>query len=107
MGQRVTSRRGREARRGLTQSRRETATVTQDRDDLLGQRQTARTYTASTLGDGDASLRVGRDPGRRDPRPGRLRLFARRPAGRPETLPGQAADAPAADAPASASAPAE
>jgi hypothetical protein len=33
-GARRTSRRGREARRGLTQSRRETAAVTQDRDDL-------------------------------------------------------------------------
>src|ERR1035441_2263267 len=33
-GARRTSRRGREARRGLTRSRRETATVTQDRDDL-------------------------------------------------------------------------
>jgi hypothetical protein len=111
-GARRTSRRGREARRGLTRSRRETATVTQDRDDLLDQRDTARTYTASTLGDGDGSPRDGRDPGRRDPRPGRPRLFARRTAGRPETLPGQAADAPAVDAPAaetpaSASAPAE
>jgi|SRR5450755_2944274 hypothetical protein len=108
-GARRTSRRGREARRGLTRSRRETATVTQDRDDLLDQRDTARTYTASTLGDGDGdgSPRDGRDPGRRDPRPGRRRLFARRTAGRPETLPGQAADAPAAETPASASAPAE
>jgi hypothetical protein len=104
---RRTSRRGRDARRGLTRSRRETAAVTQDRDDLLDQRQAARTYTASTLGDGDGRPRDGRDPGRRDPRPGRPRLFARRPAGRPETLPGQAADAPAAETPASASAPAE
>jgi hypothetical protein len=38
---------------------------------------------------------------------GRPRLFARRPAGRPETLPGQAAAAQAAQTPASASAPAE
>ena len=49
-GARRTSRRGSEARRGLTQSRRETAAVTEDRDDLLGQRETARAYTASTLG---------------------------------------------------------
>src|ERR1039458_6590697 len=70
VGARRTSRRGREARRGLTRSRRETATVTQDRDDLLDQRDTARTYTASTLGDGDGSPRDGRDPGRRDPRAG-------------------------------------
>ena len=62
-GARRTSRRGREARRGLTQSRRETATVTQDRDDLLNRRDTARAYTlqdeqqnytASTLGNGAA-----------------------------------------------------
>jgi len=60
-GARRTSRRGREARRGLRQSRRETAVVSQDRDDLLGQRETARAYTASTLGNGPAG--GGRDPG--------------------------------------------
>jgi hypothetical protein len=49
-GARRTSRRGREARRGLTRSRRETAAVSQDRDDLIDQREAARTYTASTLG---------------------------------------------------------
>ena len=59
-GARRTSRRGREARRGLRQSRRETTAVSQDRDDLLGQRETARAYTASTLGNGPAG---GRDPG--------------------------------------------
>jgi hypothetical protein len=90
------------------------------RDDLISQRDTARAYTvldeqqnytastlgdgdasppASTLGDGDASPRASRDPGRRDPRPGRPRRFARRPAGRPETPPGQATDAPAAQTP--------
>ena len=66
-----------------------------------------RNYTASALGDGDASPHASRNPGRRDPRPGRPRRFARRPAGRPETPPGQAADAPAAQTPASAPAPAE
>ena len=60
-GARRTSRRGREARRGLTQSRRETAAASQDRDDLLDQRETARAYTASTLGNGPAA--GGRDPG--------------------------------------------
>jgi hypothetical protein len=60
-GARRTSRRGREARRGLRQSRRDTATVTQDRDDLLGQRETARAYTASTL-DGDPAA-SGPGPG--------------------------------------------
>jgi len=53
-GARRTSRRGSAARRGLRQSRRETATVGRDRDDLLSQRETARADTASTLGDGAA-----------------------------------------------------
>ena len=38
---RRTSRRGREARRGLKRSRRHTATVSQDRDDLISQRDAA------------------------------------------------------------------
>jgi hypothetical protein len=54
-GARRTSRRGREARRGLTRSRRETAAVSADRDDLLDQRETARAHTASTLGDDPAA----------------------------------------------------
>jgi len=61
-GARRTSRRGRDARRGLAQSRRETAAVSADRDDLIGQRDTARGYTASTLGD-DGTARNGSDPG--------------------------------------------
>jgi hypothetical protein len=60
-GARRTSRRGREARRGLRQSRRETTAVSQDRDDLLGQRETALAYSASTLGNGSAD--VDRQPG--------------------------------------------
>jgi hypothetical protein len=111
-----SSRRGRAARASLAQSRRETAAVSADRDDLISQRDTARAYTvldeqrnytASTLGDGDASPRAGHDPGRRDPRPGRPGLAARRSAGRPDTLPSRAADTPAAQTAASASAPAE
>ena len=51
-GARRTSRRGREARRGLVQSRRETAAVRQDRDDLIDQRETARANKASTPGNG-------------------------------------------------------
>jgi hypothetical protein len=47
-GARRSSRRGSEARRGLMQSRRETAAVTQDRDDLIDQRETARAYNAGT-----------------------------------------------------------
>ncbi len=53
-GARRTSRRGSAARRGLRQSRRETAVsrqetaaVAKDRDELIGQRDTARAYTAS------------------------------------------------------------
>ena len=72
-GARRTSRRGRDARRGLAQSRRETAAVSQDRDDLRDQRDTARGYTvhdeqrnftASTLGD-DRTAQNGSDPGLR------------------------------------------
>jgi hypothetical protein len=53
-GARRTARRGRAARHGLKESRRQTAAVSRDRDDLLGQRETARAYTASTLGNAPA-----------------------------------------------------
>jgi hypothetical protein len=103
-GARRTARRGRAARRGLRQSRQETAAVSQDRDDLIGQRDTARAYTASDLGNGTA---------RSDPRPGPAgrhgggwrRLFGHQPAGRrgavepPEPVQGQAAPDVPADAP--------
>jgi hypothetical protein len=106
-GARRTSRRGRQARRGLTQSRRETAAVTQDRDDLLGQRETARAYTASTLGNGRAGS--DRDPGA-DASGGqrsKWHLFGPRPGSPQAAAPpvqavnGHAPDAPASDAPAS------
>ena len=51
---RRTSRRGHEARRGLRQSRRETAAVSQDRDDLIDQRDAARDHTISTVDNGDS-----------------------------------------------------
>ncbi len=54
-GARRTARRGREARLGLKQSRRETAAATQARDDLIDQRDTAREYTASSLATGTPS----------------------------------------------------
>jgi hypothetical protein len=99
-GARRTSRRGREARRGLTRSRRETAAVSQDRDDLLGQRETARAYTASTLGSGPAG--GGRDPGG-DAGGGqrsKWHLFGPRSASPRATAPPvQAADGPAPDVP--------
>jgi hypothetical protein len=116
-GARRTSRRGRDARRGLAQSRRETAAVSADRDDLIGQRDTARAYTASTLGD-DSTVRNGTDPGLRGPSLFE-RLFARRPAPpqaapQPDALASQASAAQpeppagqAAEVPAGASAPAE
>jgi hypothetical protein len=125
-GARHTSRRGRAARRGLrqsqretAQSRQETAAVSKDRDDLIGQRDTARAYTASTLDNG-AAAGNGAPPAVLNPSPddgprGRPRLFGRRPsaphtAADPEPSAGQpAADIPsgemAADVPAAASAP--
>jgi len=112
-GARRTSRRGRDARRGLRQSRRETAAVSQDRDDLIGQRDTARANTASTLGTGPA----GGDshPGEGGRQRSMRHLFGRRPASSQAAAPpaqaaknGQpAADIPAGDVPAGASAPPE
>jgi hypothetical protein len=112
-GARRTSRRGRDARRGLRQSRRETAAVTQDRDDLIGQRDTARADTASTLGNGpaDGDSHPGENgSGQRSMR----HLFGRRSAS-PEAAapPAQAATGqtapgiPGGDVPAGASAPSE
>jgi hypothetical protein len=47
---RRTSRRGHEARRGLRQSRRETAAASRDRDDLLDQRDANRAAAAGMNG---------------------------------------------------------
>jgi hypothetical protein len=117
-GARRTSRRGRDARRGLAQSRRETAAVSADRDDLRGQRDTARAYTvndeqqnftASTLGD-DGTAPNGTAPGlhgrslfarlfappQADPQPDALASQA--PASQPEPLADQAAAVPAGQA---------
>jgi hypothetical protein len=58
-GARRTARRGRDARRGLRQSRRETAAVSKDRDDLIGQRDTARADTASALASPAPGSRFG------------------------------------------------
>ncbi len=104
-GARRTSRRGREARRGLAASRRETAAVSADRDDLIGQRDTARAYTASTLGSGTNGSTSDRRP---RGGMGRHRLFGRRLATPPEP-PAQMespAGQPGADAPAQAATPA-
>jgi hypothetical protein len=79
-----TSRRGRAARRGLKQSRRETAAVSQDRDDLIGQRDTARAQSASAPGNGTQGSDPQRDAG--DSRWSGLRRFRRQFAGRPAVV---------------------
>jgi hypothetical protein len=76
-GARRTARRGRAARRGLKQSRRETAAASQTRDDLIDQREAARAYTASNLGNG---TRGGHQPDTSGSWWNRLRLPGRRPA---------------------------
>ena len=54
-GARRTSRRGHAARQGLRQSRRETAAVSQHRDELIEQRNSARSDAAASAGgDGPA-----------------------------------------------------
>ena len=106
-GARRTSRRGSAARRGLRQSRRETAAVSQDRDDLIGQRDTARAHTASTLGNG--APRNDPHRGAADSRWSGLRLFGHHFAGRPAVAgpPESVTGKPASDEPAGAPAPAE
>ena len=111
-GARRTSRRGRDARRGLAQSRRETAAVSADRDDLRDQRDTARAYTASTPGPNDTAPN-DTDPGLRGPSlferlsarlsapPQPDALASQAPAAQPEPPADQAAEVPAdASAPA-------
>lgn len=129
-GARRTSRRGSAARRGLKQSRRETAAVSKHRDDLIEERDAARadaagadtasadTASADTAARAEgASAPVNSMPGggRHLASPGstlsgRLRLLRRRfeprppAAARPESLTGRpAAVAPASDVPAGAS----
>ena len=51
-GARRSSRRGQDARRGLKQSRRETAAAIQERDDLVDQRNAARTQGSTRPGTG-------------------------------------------------------
>src|ERR1022692_3370480 len=113
-GARRTSRRGRTARLGLAQSRRETAAVSQDRDDLIGQRDTARADTASALANGAPADDPDDDDDDDDPSadnaprtPG-LRAFAGRSTARHGVAQPETADSqPTADAPVSASAVAE
>jgi hypothetical protein len=101
-GARRSSRRGSAARRGLRQSRLETAAVSQDRDDLIGQRDTTRAQTASTLGNGTQRSDAHRDAGSSGWNG--LRLFGHQFAGQPavveppEPVAGQAAADAAAPA---------
>jgi hypothetical protein len=90
-GARRTSGRGREARRGLKQSRRETATASQARDDLIDECETARAYTASSLGNGAPS--GGHHPEPSGPRWNRLHL----PRHRPEALHAAGTHSPSRD----------
>jgi hypothetical protein len=79
-GARRTSRRGSAARRGLSQSRQETAAVSRERDDLLDQREAARASAAGSLDAGPPrSDSVG---GPDDSRRGGLHRFGHRPAPR-------------------------
>jgi hypothetical protein len=107
-GARRTSRRGRAARRGLRQSRRETAAVTRERDDLIDQREATRAETpaAKEHGSDNGDRHSGPDDGLR----GRLHLLGHRSAPRQDTatthqqsLNGQ----PVPDVPADEAAPAE
>lgn len=124
-GARRTSRRGSAARRGLRQSRRETAAASQERDDLIDQRDTARADTAIKLGNGTAPDDLQLSPA--GDRWSRLRVFRSRfapaqvaatqsdsPVGQPvpevpasPAAPDVLADSPASEAPAGASAHAE
>ncbi len=98
-GARRTARRGSAARRGLKQSRRETAAASQERDDLIGQRDAARAYMANNLSNGtgpqDAPLSQAGD------RWSRLRDLRRRLT---LTQTGAQSDSPVSDVPATSSA---
>jgi hypothetical protein len=107
-GARRTSRRGREARRGLKQSRRETAAVSHDRDNLLSQRETTRAYTASTPGNSpDGGDREGGGQRSRWRLSGRRSGSAQAAAQPVPAANGPASDTPASDVPADASAAAD
>jgi hypothetical protein len=103
-GARRTSRRGSAARRGLHQSRRETAAASQVRNDPTDQGETASTASAP----GNGTPRGDRDLNPDDGRQSRLHLPGRRSAPRtaaathPESLTAQPAPDVAADPPARA-----
>jgi hypothetical protein len=92
-GARRSSRRGGAARRRLQQSRRETAAASQERDQLIGQRDAARAGAVSTPDDGTPPS--NREISLPDSQPRHPRLLgrwssSRRPAtARPESMIGQ------------------
>jgi hypothetical protein len=106
-GARRTSRRGRVARRGLKQSRRETAAASAARDDLIDQREITRAYAPGSPGNG--TPRGSHQPVTSGSRWNRLHLPGRRPAPQqaagmhPQSRNGQSAP----QTPAGASAPAD
>ena len=77
-GARRTARRASAARRGLRQSRRETAAATQQRDDLIDQRDTARASAAGPLGNGPVTSVRNLQPSPAADRWGRLRSLGHR-----------------------------
>jgi hypothetical protein len=105
-GARRTARRGSAARRGLQESRRETAAASQAREDPTNQRATAHAYTAGAPGNG--TPRGHRDLNPDDGPRSRLRLPGRRSAPPqtaatdPEPLTGKPAPEVPADPPARA-----
>ncbi|WP_406164521.1 hypothetical protein [Streptomyces sp. NBC_00996] len=70
-GSRRAARRAQAARRGLSESQRRTAAISRDRDDLIVQRETARTDTAPT----QESSPTGGTPGQGHRSRHRWRLF--------------------------------
>ncbi len=103
-GARRTSRRGHAARRGLKQSRQETAAASQARDDLLDERESARAYNAGIPANG--APRAGHQAEASHSRWGRLNRFGHGPATDPATTspatdpaPGPATAEAAADSP--------
>ena len=92
-GARRTSRRGHAARRGLRQSRQETAAASQARDDLLDEREATR---ASTVGPVNSTPVGGHRSEASGSRWGRLPRFGHRP-GTSGAANGSAASRPTAD----------
>jgi hypothetical protein len=102
-GARRTSRRGSAARRGLKQSRRETAAASQARDDLIDERESARADTASALGNGTPGGGRHLNPNARRSRlhlPGRRSAVRQAAATHPESPTGQPAPDDPTDPPA-------